>query len=64
MYVVDLIGRVDHSLSGIRYVSIFKYYGNAILDGIDPLSFAGMTLAACVLAALGAWLFDRRDLAV
>jgi len=63
MYVIDLIGRVDHNLSGIRYVSVFRYYGNAILDGIDPLSFAGITLAACALAALGSWLFDRRDLA-
>jgi ABC-2 type transport system permease protein len=63
MYVIELIGRVDHSISGIRYVSIFKYYGNAIIDGIDPLSFAGITLAACALAAFGTWRFERRDLA-
>lgn len=62
MYVVDLIGRVDHGLSGIRYLSVFKYYGDAILDGIDPLSFLGVLLGACLLAALGTWLFDRRDL--
>jgi ABC-2 type transport system permease protein len=63
MYVIDLIGRLDPDLSGIRYVSVFKYYGNAIEDGIDPLAFAGVTLAAVALAALGAWLFERRDLA-
>lgn len=63
MYVVDLIGRLDPGLSGVRYVSVFKYYGNAIEDGIDPLAFCGVTLAAVALAALGAWLFDRRDLA-
>jgi ABC-2 type transport system permease protein len=63
MYVIDIVGRIDHNLSGIRYASVFKYYGNAILDGIDPLSFFGVLLAACALAALGAWLFDRRDLA-
>jgi ABC-2 type transport system permease protein len=63
MYVIDLIGRLDPSLSGVRYVSVFKYYGNAIEDGIDPLAFCGVTAAAVVLAALGAWLFDRRDLA-
>lgn len=62
MYVIDLVGRLDHDLSGIRYASVFKYYGNAIEDGIDPLSFAGVTVAACLLAALGAWLFERRDL--
>jgi ABC-2 type transport system permease protein len=62
MYVIELVGRIDHSISGIRYVSVFKYYGNAILDGIDPLAFIGIALAACALAALGTWLFERRDL--
>jgi ABC-2 type transport system permease protein len=62
MYVIDLIGRLDPDLSGVRYVSVFKYYGNAIEDGIDPVAFCGVTAAAAVLAVLGAWLFDRRDL--
>jgi ABC-type multidrug transport system ATPase subunit len=53
---------LDTDLSGIRYLSVFKYYGNAIEDGIDPLAFAGVTIAAAALAALGAWLFERRDL--
>ncbi len=63
MYVIDLIGRLDTSLSGLRYASVFKYYGNAVEDGIEPIAFVGVTLAACVLAAAGAWLFERRDLA-
>lgn len=63
MYVLDLVGRLDPSLSGVRYASVFKYYGNAIENGIEPLAFVGVTLAACTLAALGAWLFERRDLA-
>lgn len=63
MYVLDLVGRLDPDLSGVRYLSVFKYYGNAIEDGIEPLAFAGVTLAACLLAAIGAWLFERRDLA-
>lgn len=62
MYVVDLIGRLDPDLSGVRYVSIFKYYGNAIEDGIEPVAFIGVTAAAIALAALGSWLFERRDL--
>jgi ABC-2 type transport system permease protein len=62
MYVIDLVGRLDADLSGIRYISVFKYYGNAIEDGIDPLSFIGVSVAAIALAALGAWLFERRDL--
>jgi beta-exotoxin I transport system permease protein len=63
MYVIDLIGRLDPSISGIRFVSVFRYYGNAIEDGIDPLAFFGITAVALALAAVGAWLFDRRDLA-
>jgi len=63
MYVVDLVGKLDPDLDGLRYLSVFKYYGNAIEGGIDPLAFAGVTAAACLLAALGAWLFERRDLA-
>jgi ABC-2 type transport system permease protein len=62
MYVVDLIGKLDPSFDWLRYVSVFKYYGNAIEEGIEPIAFCGVTLTACALAALGAWLFDRRDL--
>jgi ABC-2 type transport system permease protein len=63
MYVIDLVGRLDPGLSGVRYLSVFKYYGNAIEDGIEPLAFCGVTAAAVAFAALGAWVFDRRDLA-
>lgn len=61
MYVIDLIGRLDPDFSGLRYLSVFKYYGNAIEDGIDPIAFAGVTAAAVLLAIVGAWLFERRD---
>jgi ABC-2 type transport system permease protein len=64
MYVVDLVGRLDPSLDAIRYGSVFRYYGNAIESGIDPLSFVGVTAAAVALAAIGAFLFERRDLSI
>jgi ABC-2 type transport system permease protein len=64
MYVIDLAGRLDPSLDGIRYASVFRYYGSAIQDGIDPLSFAGVVAAAALLSILGASLFERRDLTV
>ncbi len=62
MYVADLVGRLDTSLDWIRYGSVFRYYGKAIEDGIDPVSFIGVTAVAIATAALGALLFDRRDI--
>jgi ABC-2 type transport system permease protein len=64
MYVVDLAGRLDSGLDWIRYASVFRYYGNAVEDGIDPASFIGVVAVAVLLAALGSWLFERRDLNV
>ncbi len=64
MYVVDLVGRLDPSLDAIRYASVFRYYDKAIEGGIDPLSFLGVTATAVALAAIGALLFDRRDLSL
>jgi ABC-2 type transport system permease protein len=62
MYVADLVGRLDTSLDWIRYGSVFRYYGHAIEDGIDPVAFLGVTATAVALAALGAALFERRDM--
>jgi ABC-2 type transport system permease protein len=62
MYVADLVGRLDTSLGWIRYGSVFRYYGKAIEDGIDPVSFIGVTAVAVATAILGALLFDRRDI--
>lgn len=62
MYVVDLVGRLDPSLDWIRYGSVFRYYGKAIQNGIDPLAFAGVTAVAVAVAGVGAALFERRDI--
>jgi hypothetical protein len=40
----------------------FRYYGSAIENGIDPLSFLGVSVVAIALAAAGSALFERRDL--
>lgn len=61
MYVIDLVGKLADPVEPLRYISAFRYYGSAIQDGIDPLAFAGLTLAGAVLAAAGAILLRRRD---
>lgn len=62
MYVLDLLGKLSEDWEALRYVSVFKYYGAAIEDGIDPLAFLGVTAASVVLAVAGAYAFARRDL--
>jgi ABC-2 type transport system permease protein len=64
MYVLDLVGRLDPSLDGVRYASVFRYYGDAIENGVDLASFLGVAAVAVGLAAAGALLFERRDLSV
>ena len=61
MVVIDLVGKLADPVEPLRYASAFRYYGSAIQDGIDPLAFAGLTLAGVALAAAGALLLDRRD---
>ncbi len=63
MYVLDLLGRLSDSVEPFRRLSAFDYYGTAAVDGIDPLSFAGLAVAGLLLAAAGTLLFERRDLA-
>lgn len=60
MYLLDVVGRVADA-EPLRWISAFRYYGSAVSDGIDPIAFAGLTLAAIALSALGAILFRRRD---
>ena len=62
MYVLDLMGRLDPSLDWVRYASVFRYYGKAAESGIDIAAFFGVSAVALGIAALGAWLFERRDL--
>jgi ABC-2 type transport system permease protein len=61
LYVFDLVGKLADGLDWLRYVSVFKYYGSAIENGIDPLAFGGILLVAIALMAAGALLFERRD---
>ena len=61
-YLVDVLGRISDDLEDLRPASVFYYYGSAIKDGIDWSNFAGVTLAALLLALLAALAFSRRDI--
>jgi ABC-2 type transport system permease protein len=62
MYVIDLAAKISGGFDAIGPLSAFHYVGSALVDGLDWLHFAGMIAVAVVLAALGALLFERRDL--
>lgn len=61
MYAIDLAGRLAHALEPIRWASAFRYYGAPMRDGIDPLSFVGLTAVGTMIAIAGAYLLERRD---
>ncbi len=62
MYVVDLVGRLSPDIEWVRYGSVFRYYGSAIENGIDPVAFVGVSACAIVLAVIGTALFEWRDI--
>jgi ABC-2 type transport system permease protein len=61
MYVIDLVGKLADPLEPLRAFTAFRYYGSAIQQGLDLSHMAALTLAGILLAAVGAWLFERRD---
>jgi ABC-2 type transport system permease protein len=61
MYVVDLAGKLADPAEPFRWVTVFKYYGSGLTDGIDPAAFIGLTLCGAALAFLGSRVFERRD---
>ncbi len=61
MYVVDLVGKLAEPMEPLRAVTVFKYYGSGLTEGIDPVAFVGLSLCGVAMAAAGALLFERRD---
>ena len=62
MYVIDVTARIAGGLHAIGPVSAFHYVGSALVNGVSAADFAGLSAAALLLAAIGAALFERRDI--
>lgn len=62
MYIVDLLGKVAPAMQDASALSVFRYYGSAIQDGVDLSHAAALTIVGALLAVTGALSFDRRDL--
>jgi ABC-2 type transport system permease protein len=62
MYLVDIVGKIVSEVSGLRYASAFKYYGDAIVDGVSWSGVAVLLAASLLLLAAAIPAFDRRDI--
>lgn len=62
MYALDLAGRLADALEPVRWLSIYRYAGNPMVDGLDVLPWLGMLAAGLLLACAGALLLERRDI--
>lgn len=61
MYAIDLAGRLAPDLDVLRVVSVFRYGGAPLRDGLDLSAVVGLTLAGLPFAVAGVLLFERRD---
>lgn len=61
MYLINILGKISSDMESLRYVSAFRYYGDAIQEGV-PWSGATVLIVASVLLLIAAIpAFDRRD---
>jgi ABC-2 type transport system permease protein len=62
MYLLDLLGKLADTVSALRWLSAFRYYGAPLQDGLDVGGLAVLVVAGGLLAAAGAVFFERRDI--
>ena len=62
MYFLDVVSGLVEELEFLEYFSAIYYYGAPLTEGTDWASFAGLTGAALVLAAVAAFAFQKRDI--
>ena len=62
MYFMDVLGGLVEDVEWVKNLSAIYYYGSPLTEGIDWASFAGLTGAALILAAVAVFAFRRRDI--
>jgi len=63
MYVLDLVAKLVDGASGLRWASLFHYYGDGqpLAHGPDWVGLAVLLVVSAALLALAVLAFDRRD---
>lgn len=62
MYLIEAIGKINPDLSSLRYVSLFRYFGDAISEYQPAWHFALLLGIAVALLALAIPTFEKRDI--
>lgn len=62
MYVVNGLAGSVASFADAKYVSVFYYYGAALMRGIDWANFFGLLVVSLVFTGLAVVAFRRRDI--
>lgn len=62
MFLANVIGKLAPDVSGIRYISAFHYYGNAIIEGLWWPGVIVLAAAALLLTTVAVVMFNRRDI--
>ena len=62
MFMMNVMGNVSEDLEYLQSYSVFYYYGQVAIDGMDWMNFAGITALVLVLVGLAVLVFRRRDI--
>src|SRR5690606_35552735 len=62
MYLIDVVGKISTDLADPRWVSAFRYYGSALMDGMDWGNVAILLAVSVILLGAAIALFERRDI--
>ena len=62
MYLMNVLAGLVTFFKSIEGLSLFHYYSGWINGGINWFQYVAVLAIAGVLTALGAWLFERRDI--
>jgi ABC-2 type transport system permease protein len=62
MYLMNVLAGLISFFKDIEGLSLFHYYSDWINSGINWPQYLAVLVIAAALSALGAWLFERRDI--
>jgi ABC-2 type transport system permease protein len=62
MYLIDIIGKISTNFADLRWISAFRFYGSALMDGVDWGNIAILLVVSVALLLAAIALFERRDI--